>query len=181
MPPCRMQHGPHRTGANPYQVARKFDSAACGSMWTSTPTGCHAINQPNKSIEVQTDDAVCGPTPQGTVFDGAMCGPMWASAPTGCIRINHPGIYTPGGAEGPLALSPQQCEAWIEGVPALLSAHRTKPPNKPQTLKVLLDFFQKIAGVQGAAPPVAPRKARNTPYRPPYRIRSPAPSSPRKP
>ena len=39
---------------------------------------------------------------------------------------------------------------------------RTAPnPIKIPTLKVLLDFFQKIAGVQGAAPPVAPRKARN--------------------
>ena len=29
-------------------------------------------------------------------------------------------------------------------------------------IKVLLDFFQKIAGVQGAAPPVARRNGRNT-------------------
>ena len=47
----------------------------------------------------------------------------------------------------------------------------------------------QIAGVQGAAPPVAPRKARNSrwpqpakhPIQAPYRIRSPAPSSPRNP
>ena len=43
----------------------------------------------------------------------------------------------------------------------------------------------QIAGVQGAAPPVAPRKARNArwpqPAKSPYRIRSPAPSSPRNP
>ena len=69
-----------------------------------------------------------------------------------------------GGAEGPLALSPQQCEAWIESPTALLENHRTKSLKqlKIPILKVLLDFFQKIAGVQGAAPPVARRSGRNT-------------------
>ena len=46
----------------------------------------------------------------------------------------------PGGAEEPLALPPQQCGAWIEGVPALIQSYRTKSLKK-QTLKVLLDFF----------------------------------------
>ena len=76
-----------------------------------------------------------------------------------------------GGAEGPLALSPQQCEAWIECLTALLPTHCTKSNKNSPTLKVLLDFFQKIAGVQGAAPPVAPRTARNT--RPPQRAKFP--------
>ena len=109
------------------------------------------------------DGATCGPTPQGAVFDSAVCGPMWASAPTERVRItNHSIDQTPGGAEGPLALSPQQCEAWIECAAALLENHRTKSLKnlKISTLKVLLDFFQKIVGSRGKAP-VARRNGRN--------------------
>ena len=77
----------------------------------------------------------------------------------------HPMEHTPGGAEGPLALSPQQCEAWIQSKP--------KAPDRdsmgiPVHIKVLLNFFQKIAGVQGAAPPVARRSGRNSPCPLPY-------------
>ena len=115
------------------------------------------------------DGATCGPTPQGAVFDSAVCGPtpqgglswpvgpihlLWASAPTERVRItNHSIDQTPGGAEGPLALSPQQCEAWIERAAALLENHRIKSQKnlKIPNLKVLLDFFQKIAVSKGRA------------------------------
>ena len=100
------------------------------------------------------DGATCGPTPQGAVFDSAVCGPMWASAPTERVRItNHSIDQTPGGAEGPLARSPQQCEAWIERAAALLENHRIKSQKnlKIPNLKVLLDFFQKIAVSKGRA------------------------------
>ena len=58
-----------------------------------------------------------------------------------------------GGAEGPLALSPQQCEAWIENVTAPIQSYCTKSNKylKIPTLKVLLDFFQKIAVSKGRA------------------------------
>ena len=36
------------------------------------------------------------------------------------------------------------------------------PLHTIKNIKVLLDFFQKIAGVQGAAPPVARRSGRNS-------------------
>ena len=38
-----------------------------------------------------------------------------------------------GGAEGPLALSPQQCEAWIERAAALILWHRTKLLKNPNS------------------------------------------------
>ncbi len=86
-------------------------------------------NQPVMWFLVHTggtcfDGAVCGPTPQGG-FSWPV-GPihlLWASAPTGCVRItDHPIDQTPGGAGGPLALAPQQCEAWIECAAALIPA-----------------------------------------------------------
>ena len=54
-----------------------------------------------------------------------------------------PHVPPPGGAEGPLALSPQQCGAWIENLTARIQNHRTKSNKylKIPTLKVLLDFF----------------------------------------
>ena len=60
-----------------------------------------------------------------------------------------------GGAEGPLALSPQQCEAWIEGAAALFPAHRTKSLKnlKIPKLKSFTRFFSKNRrGPGGGAP-----------------------------
>ena len=59
------------------------------------------------------------------------------------------------------------------GLRTLPHPFRTAAPNhyknsKSLNLKVLLDFFQKIAGVQGAAPPVAGRSQRNP--HPPQRM-----------
>ena len=94
-------------------------------------------------------------------FDGAACGPMWASAPTGCIRYYEPihcsGHTEPGsgGAGGPLALSPQQCEAWIECVTAPIQSHRTKSLKnlKIPKLKSFTRFFSKNRrGPGGSAP-----------------------------
>ena len=100
------------------------------------------------------------------------CG-IWAGPPPHRDEPIPPHAPPPGGAEGPKALSPQQCEAWIENPTAPIQSHRTKPLKnlKSQNLKVLLDFFQKIAGVQGAAPPVAGRSQRNP--LPPQRAKLP--------
>ena len=108
------------------------------------------------------DGAACGPTPQGGL--SWPVGPihlLWASAPTGCIRYYEPihcsGHTEPGsgGAEGPLALSPQQCEAWIECVTAPIQSHRTKSLKnlKIPKLKSFTRFFSKNRrGPGGSAP-----------------------------
>ena len=61
----------------------------------------------------------------------------------------------PGGAEGPLALSPQQCEAWIENLTAPIQSHRTKPLKqlKIPTFKSFTRFFS----CEGCPPPVCLR------------------------
>ena len=61
---------------------------------------------------------------------------------------------TSGGAEGPLALSPQQCGAWIEGAAAPFERYRTKPLKKLKipTYKSFTRFFSKNRGVQGQSP-----------------------------
>ena len=107
-------------------------------------------------------------------------GPMWASAPTGCIPFNgpvpaagHTGLALqdhtepgPGGAEGPLALSPQQCEAWIERVTAPIQSHRTKPLKKLKIpkFKSFTRFFSKNRrGPGGSAPGRASQGAKHPP------------------
>ena len=61
----------------------------------------------------------------------------------------------PGGAEGPLALSPQQCEAWIESLTALLENHRTKSLKK---LKIpTFKSFTRFFSCEGCPPPVCLR------------------------
>ena len=138
-------------------------------MWASAPTGCIRFNGPCRTPCGAVKDA--GPYVHNNrrcipaVYDDTVCGSMWTSTPTGCVRItDHPIDQTTGGAGGPLALSPQQCEAWIEGVTAPIQWQRTKPLKnlKSQNLKVLLDFFQKIVGSRGKAP-VARRNGRNPP------------------
>ena len=116
------------------------------------------------------------------------CG-IWAGPPPHRDEPIPPHAPSPGGAEGPKALSPQQCEAWIENPTAPIQSHRTKPLKnlKSQNLKVLLDFFQKIAESRGSASgrasqgakhplaaasePPAPRTARNP--LPPQRAKPP--------
>ena len=61
----------------------------------------------------------------------------------------------PGGAEGPLALSPQQCEAWIESLTAPIQSHRTKPLKQ---LKILtFKSFTRFFSCEGCPPPVCLR------------------------
>ena len=164
-------------------------------MWASAPTGCIRFNGPCRTPCGAVKDA--GPYVHNNrrcipaVYDDTVCGSMWTSTPTGCVRItDHPIDQTTGGAEGPLALAPQQCEAWIEGVTAPIQWQRTKPLKKLKIpkFKSFTRFFSKNRGVQGQSPgraahgaksppPVAtgeipaPRTARNT--RPPQRAKSP--------
>ncbi len=60
-----------------------------------------------------------------------------------------------------MALSPQQCEAWIEGAAALIQWYRTKSNKNPNIEKFYSIFFKKSRSPE-AGPLVAPRKARNT-------------------
>ena len=75
----------------------------------------------------------------------------------------YPMYQPPGGAEGPKALSPQQCEAWIEGAAALFQNHRTKPLKKLKIpkLKSFTRFFSKNRrGPGGGAPGRPPQRAK---------------------
>ena len=100
------------------------------------------------------------------------CG-IWAGPPPHRDEPIPPHAPPSGGAEGPKALSPQQCEAWIENPTAPIQSHRTKPLKnlKSQNLKVLLDFFQKIAESRGSASGRWPQ-----PAKPPRRARREIPS-----
>ena len=67
----------------------------------------------------------------------------------------YPMYQPPGGAEGPLALSPQQCEAWIENLTAPIQSHRTKPLKK---LKIPnFKSFTRFFSCEGCPPPVCLR------------------------
>ena len=94
----------------------------------------------------------------------------------------YPMYQPPGGAEGPKALSPQQCEAWIEGAAALFQNHRTKTTIKQLKIpkfKSFTRFFSKNRGVQrqglwsrlARRETPAGRSQRNT--RPPQRAKLP--------
>ena len=174
--PCRTPCGAVKD-AGPYVhnnrrcIPAVYDDTVCGSMWTSTPTGCIRFNGPCRTPCGAVKDA--GPYVHNNrrcipaVYDDTVCGSMWTSTPTGCVRItDHPIDQTTGGAEGPLALSPQQCEAWIECAAAPLENRCTKPLKKKlkiPTLKVFTQFFfKKIVGSRGKAP-VAGRSQRNPP------------------
>ena len=64
----------------------------------------------------------------------------------------YPMYQPPGEAEGPLALSPQQCEAWIENLTAPIQSHRTKPLKK---LKIPnFKSFTRFFSCEGCPPPV---------------------------
>ena len=100
------------------------------------------------------DGAVCGPTPQGGLSWPA--GPihlLWASPPTEHLRITNQSIaQTLGGAEGPLALSPQQCEAWIENLTAQIRRYRTKSLKNPNFKSFTRFFSKNRRGPGGSAP-----------------------------
>ena len=108
------------------------------------------------------------------------CG-IWAGPPPHRDEPMPPHAPPPGGAEGPKALSPQQCEAWIENLTAPIQSHRTKPLKKLKIpkFKSFTRFFSKNRGVQrqslwslaAASETPAPRTARNT--RPPQRAKPP--------
>ena len=51
-----------------------------------------------------------------------------------------------------MALSPQQCGAWIEGVPALIQSYRTKPLKNPN-----FKSFTRFFSCEGCPPPVCLR------------------------
>ena len=68
----------------------------------------------------------------------------------------YPMYQTPGGAEGPKALSPQQCEAWIEGAAALFQNHRTKTTIKQLKIPTVKSFT-RFFSCEGCPPPVCLR------------------------
>ena len=76
----------------------------------------------------------------------------------------YPMYQPPGGAEGPKALSPQQCKAWIEGAAALFQNHRTKTTIKQLKIpkfKSFTRFFSKNRrGPGGGAPGRPPQRAK---------------------
>ena len=150
--------GTHRSRPTNYvgspsgNVGRHLRVPPCG-IWDGSP--------PHRGESIPTAGA--SPRPTRSDHISLLCGfrRIPAAGHIGPALRDHtePGS---GGAEGPLALSPQQCEAWIECAAALLENHRTKSLKnlKISTLKVLLDFFQKIVGSRGKAP-VARRNGRN--------------------
>ena len=90
------------------------------------------------------------------------------------LRDHTESVY--GGAEGPLALSPQQCEAWIECVTAPIQNHCTKSLNKLKipTVKSFTRFFSKNRrGPGGGAPGRWPQPAKSPPT--PFTALSPLP------
>ena len=58
----------------------------------------------------------------------------------------------PGGAEGPEALPPQQCEAWIENLTAQIRRYRTKSLKNPN-----FKSFTRFFSCEGCPPPVCLR------------------------
>ena len=86
-------------------------------------------------------------------------------------RPTRPYEPSTGGAEGPLALSPQQCEAWIECAAALIQNRCTKPLKQPKIpkLKSFTRFFSKNRrGPGGSAPGRWPQPAKSPCTRLPY-------------
>ena len=79
-------------------------------------------------------------------------------------RPTRPYEPSTGGAEGPKALSPQQCEAWIERAAALFQNHRTKTTIKQLKIpkfKSFTRFFSKNRrGPGGSAPGRPPQRAK---------------------
>ena len=94
---------------------------------------------------------------------------FWVRTSGGTHRSRPTRSYEPsaGGAEGPLALSPQQCEAWIEGVTAPIQSHRTKSLKnlKIPKLKSFTRFFSKNRRGPGGSAPGRPSQRAKSPRR----------------